>query len=172
MSIAGLGLVLAAAQANAGTEAGKFELTASVADTAEVVGNNSGLNSVDATLGFGYFLTSAIEVKGNVIGVWSTGKGSSNTLLYFLVGPDYNFNLGADSKLVPYVGAYGGGVYYGPSSGSSSFFPAFDAHLGLKYFVTERTSINAQVSYQEYFGNSTTGDVGSVITSIGISYFF
>jgi outer membrane protein W len=104
-----------------------------------------------------------------------SGNGTTYAI-GLLAGPDYNFNI-KDSKFVPYVGVYGG-IYFAQrdndNGGTSSFTEgALDGHVGCRYFVGEHTTINLQVSYQYIFVSEAGGqDIGNIIASLGISYFF
>jgi outer membrane protein W len=165
-----IGAALLALPAFAGTQKGQVELSLSGSGTWGVSGNGKDSKSVVGTLGLGYFFTDALELKGNVVGSWASAPGMDDvTTVTLLGGPDYHFNL-KDSKLVPYVGVYGGALIYDTGHDSETTW-LVDGHVGVKYFIGERTTLNLQVSYQEYFPDQGE-DTGAVVFSLGVSYFF
>jgi outer membrane protein W len=171
----GFGVAILAGQAFAGTEAGKYEITASGSYSHEWEsgsGNSSSIDIYEGTLAGGYFFTDALEVKlqGTFVGIDT--KGSSDYNILVMAGPDYHFRTKTD--MVPYVGVYGGGFFGdGSSAGggsSSSVGGAVDGHVGLKQFIGERTSIDYRVSYQYETVSGTS--LNGVVFSVGISYQF
>lgn len=164
-----IGAALLAIPAFAGTQKGQTELSLFAMGNFGVGGDLDDEKFVEGWLGIGYFFSDAIELKANITGTWLDGvsEEEDNTFMGVLVGPDYHFNI-KDSKFVPYVGVYGGANF--ALTGDTDANAVVDGHAGVKYFVGERTTINAQVSYQYRFEEDR--DASSIMVSFGMSYLF
>ena len=134
---------------------------------------------------FNYFFTSNISIGG-------TWRGSAS---YMEPDPDYNrddtistknfflvrgdFYLGsATSKLMPYVGAQIGQIYYTDESGgekNSDSTGTYGFHGGLKIFAGENTSWNLEFDRTIYSEDQDNGDTLELYIDsffAGFSYYF
>jgi hypothetical protein len=181
---AGTGLL--ALSAFAGTEAGNLEVEGAASlqfQDQHSSGGGGTQNNTDTLyqgqIGLGYFITDAVELKGNAVfqgsAIRGNGNNNDNYSFFILGGVDYHFF--TKEHIVPYVGIYGG-VDLGESSGGGTSTTTtggvVDVHGGMKQFVGERTSIDYRLSYQyiSLSGGGFDQTINALVFSVGVTYQF
>ena len=97
----------------------------------EVEGDDS--SRIDATLGYGYFLTDAVETKLTVTGSKMEGSDASYTL-----GGGVDLHMTPSLPSVPYVGLRGGWSRISESSSQVTY----GAKVGLKSFIAKGVALD------------------------------
>ena len=145
------------APAVAATEEGDQELT--IAVQAQFVEDTT---NVSLAVGFGYFVSDAVEIKGTALVLWS----DDFTLGFFQLEGLFHFNTQGDA--VPYIGAFGGMTIFDAEGFDDSLFIA-GAMVGVKIFLTENTTLFIEVRYLHIFEDNAPT---TILATVGISYFF
>jgi hypothetical protein len=174
-SVITAGLVLIAAQTQAATVEGNWELSglASYAHTWADVddGDSADFSEYLGMVGLGYYVSDALEVKATTAFVGMSGEGMDAFAILLMAGADYHFM--TDRDMVPYVGAYGGGVFadadFAGLDDSTTGF-VFDIHAGLKQFVAANVAIDYRISYQYMEIEDVT--LSNLMAMIGINFQF
>ncbi len=138
----------------AGTKAGSTELGLNASIT------NLSIDSDDdddediqmflGTVTAGYFITDQIQLGGSFMGNRMDYGDSDSTTYDLSAQAKYHFS-SSDQTIVPYVGIQGG--YYtrtydsGDGDESESDGYSYGALGGLKFFVTESTTLNLELNY-------------------------
>ncbi len=130
-----------------------------------------GADTVDTTVlavGYNRFLTNEVSGGINVMQVGAESAGEKATMTYIEVNGKYHI-IQQGQPLVPYVGLYLGRVTIdagGESASGTEIKPA----AGVKYFVSENASVNAELSYAWYSIESV--DVTTTMLNFGLSVYF
>ena len=128
-------------------------------------------DAVETTIlavGYNRFVTNEVSAGINVMTVGAKSGGDKATMTFVEVNGKYHF-IQTGQPLVPYVGLYLGQVTMdagGDSASGTEIKPA----AGLKYFVSENTSLNAELSYAFYTIDSV--DITTLMLAFGISIYF
>jgi hypothetical protein len=172
-----VGATLLASTALAQTEKGKWELSfAGALNSGWLSQDEQNVSSDTLTVysgavSGGYFMTDALEIKGN-IGFLGFSSGEINAYLVPLtIGLDYHFN--TKGTTVPYLGVAGGAWVVG--GGFKDETEAFggvlgDAHVGIKQFLKKDVSINLEVGYQ--YAPLPIVSLHNVTARLGLSLMF
>jgi hypothetical protein len=139
--------------------------------------------SLGAQVSFGYFIDKFWEVGGIVDATWSKSEAkgveieTSSTRL--LLGPQLVLNIPTKTPVVPYVrGALGLALtQFDVEVGSqklddttADFF--WGAGGGLRFFVSESTSVNVGVSYVRIrYDQDWGGDLGVIAVDVALSIY-
>jgi len=133
---------------HAATNAGDSRIGGNLSYSSPDVGDDS----IFLFANYGYFFTAEIEISANVGFI---DAGGSDSIIYG-AGGKYHFNTDAD--LVPYVGA---GLLVFDSDDFED--ETITVSGGLDQFISERTSINYEASYDSE---------SNLRALIGISFYF
>lgn len=173
-----------AAAANPGSaiQQGSSELGGQISlegSTSTTEGSSTEYDSSTATLGitYGYFVTDAIQLAGRYFSV-SSSSGTDGTVTnettysYLYLEGKYHF-YSKGQTFIPYVGVGIGTAsmtsespgYTYSSSGSSSSLMG-----GVKYFVSENTSLNTELNVGSAKFDTTTTNTTRLL--IGFSVYF
>jgi opacity protein-like surface antigen len=163
----------------AGIQAGKGELGIAAAYTMPDEGDT---DSYTAMSSLGYFVTNQIQLGVGLIVSGTTGDNDSRVLAG-LGQVKYHFNYAKDQTVVPFLGIQGG--LYNISYKSSEYDDdagevvdkdksetafSYGGMGGVKFFVTENTSLNTEVNYQRV--KIDESDSGTLTFLIGLSFYF
>jgi|GEM_PF-1481037 len=141
-------------------------------------------NTTIGMVQYGYFITDQIQLGGDVLYMGGTTKvddekSSSNT-----IGADLNAKYHFISKgqsIVPYLGIQAGYLDLSAKSDSdkadgNAF--SYGGMGGVKFFITEKTSFNAEVNYRRYrldvtsSGTKVGADINQLMLLLGFSVYF
>jgi outer membrane protein W len=146
--------------------------------------DSDGKTKVDTTTisaGYGYFITDAISIGASVMGIGvdvtdSSDNKSKNTFTYLQLDGKYHF-YSKGATVVPYLGASVGEAMIKSESGNESNSANGTMVMGrggLKFFVSESTSVNLELNYARY--KTTMDDITATTNAttfeIGISTYF
>jgi len=161
-------LLLAAPGAYAGVGQGDIEVGASISLTSQEQETDDGFGGTTTTktdygsvsANGGYFFTDMIEFKLALFMLVSTDitTGSINPGADFLFAPK-------GTTLVPFAGAS-----YGLAVGDLDDTDFLEFHGGLKYFIRERTSLEAKLARFEAIDSDF--DVGHTDLTVGFNVYF
>ncbi len=149
-----------ACSAFAGTEQGQVEVGGMVTYFKSVGDTDFDMSMWFVTAYGGYFVTDFIEVKGTA-SVY--GGEDQDTTGSVGLGADFFFIPGAD--LSPYLGASG----QMDLSEEAADDIQVEGHGGLKYFLSEATSVNMEARYASTVENLT--DIGTLMVLVGLSVY-
>lgn len=145
----------------AGTEAGDFEVGGQVMYMSPQNEQADDMAFFVGTLGI--FLSPHVEGIVRVT-YFISGDHKSGS-----VGPGAEFYLTpeADMTLV-----FGGTVQFDVGDNADDSDPQYDVHGGVKFFVTERASLNALVGWMDILSSDDDKeDTGTLYTSLGVSLY-
>ena len=153
---------------SAGTAEGDRELA--------IAGSFSKIDDADSLtlqVSFGYFATAAIEVRASV-GIDRMDLGSGfDTVTVLTLGVDGLYHFNTETDVLPYVGA---GFLYSRFDAGDFDESAIGVKgiLGVKFFVSESTSLNLEYNYIKIFDDDYEDADTDVIhlLLIQISFFF
>jgi len=115
----------------------------------------------------GYFLTPQIQI--GALGLMGGNiNGETQTIYSFAGDFRYNFSYDKAQTVVPYLGIQAG--FGGTSNGTSESAFAYGAMGGIKFFVTERASLNFGVNWVRTTIGDT--DVDMFSGTVGVSFYF
>ena len=170
---------LVASPAYAGVQSGDTEVS--------IFGLISSDNEADTStvvLGgaFGHFFTDNFEGKGSfTMAGTSDASGYGSTALFFGGGGDFLMG-GAKATFVPYVGGLLNLtlITVDSTAGSADGVGAtLDLHIGCKFFVTERASLDVQfrqvsgtVTLTDAAGNTADQDISNTDLLFGVNAYF
>jgi opacity protein-like surface antigen len=159
-------LLAIAGSSYAGTEAGMMELGLQGSYTQTKI-DNEDFKFYLGFFNFGYFVTPQIEV--GALGLFG-GNINGETQRIYAGSADlrYNFSYNKAQTVVPYLGIQAG--IAGTADGTSESAFAYGAVGGLKFFVTERTSLNAGLSYVRT--KISDKDIDTFTGTVGLSFYF
>ncbi len=134
-------------------------------------------------LGYAYFLTDAFSLGASILGVGNSttptgGDTTSTTVTYVQLDGKFHF-YSKGQTVIPYVGLSVGATAI--SSQSKGFTDSASGSMvagrgGLKFFVSETTSLNLELAVDQYSyqfaGSSTTTTNQDTIFSVGFSTYF
>ncbi len=147
-------------------------------------------------VGYGYFLTDAVQLGSTISETITSTKPFVENELNSFTQDTYTFNLDLfaryhfykkGSVFVPYVGAQAGWINYyqkqketvgGTTSnvGRNGNAISYGGMAGVKYFLDENTSLNAEMNYRRYdidLGKDAPTATHDVLKwLIGLSYYF
>jgi len=150
----------------AGTEAGMMELGIQGTYTQTKVEGND-FKFYLGMVNFGYFFTPQIQV--GVMGLLGGTLDGDNQKVYGASGQlKYNFSSNKAQTMIPYLGVQAG--IYGTSNGSSESAFSYGGMGGLKFFLSENTSLNLEINYQRTKLASTDIDIFQGL--VGVSFYF
>lgn len=144
-------------------------------------GGDLNTKAADYQVGYGYFITDAIQ-----LGAFHTGRYQLQSASGQSDNKFSNFGLDLSAKyhfyskgatLVPYLGLQGGVVNVsidsGGSSSSSNNF-SYGGMGGLKFFFSENFSFNTELNYRRYKNTFSNVDVTNddFRLFLGFSYYF
>lgn len=156
----GLCLFVCVPIARAGFNSGDFELTLQATGTSPA---NTGTFIAGGGIGVGYFLTDDLE-----LGVQQTASYSDTgdaTLIATTTG-SADINIGLDSNLILFAGAFGGATY-----GDIETSWIVGPEAGVKVFVADSTLIAFTVRYGIPVDNGSFDD-GDFAYNLGLSWRF
>jgi len=177
-----VGLVLVMATSALAINKGQSELNlyGAIGETTTKAKGASSQTSDDFTtrIGYGYFFTDAFSLGADIDYNYSKSQGSSDgtNTIYTLLTTKYHFM--PKNTLVPYIGAQLGGYFMDAGSNLSSTGFAYGALGGIKYFLTENASINAELNFlgmsttTKASGRSYDADMTRLQAMFGLSYYF
>lgn len=160
---------------------GNFDIT-STSSTAKVGSYSSTSSSSSTSLGatYGYFLTDAVQLAGRIFATGtSSGSGSSKsesvTTYYYLEGKYHFYQKGQD--MIPYLGLGLGALNITSTSGGTSTSGSGSSYAlmgGIKYFISENTSANAELNISSNTYTFSGADITAATTRLwaGFSYYF
>lgn len=164
--LAALMIFTIAATSYAGTEKGMMELGIQGSYNQTKI-DNEDFKFYLAMFNFGYFFTPQIEV--GVLGlVGGNINGESNRIYAGSADLRYNFSFDKAQTVVPYLGVQAG--IAGTSNGTSESAFAYGGLGGIKFFVSEKTSLNLGLSFVRTKIRST--DIDTLTGTIGLSFYF
>ena len=134
------------------------------------------------SLGLHNFVTERLSLGGSllVMGVQTQLPGSGNDTAtvstYLQLDAKYHF-YEKGQQAIPYVGfSIGDALSRAQGTGSVDYSNAlmWTPRAGLKYFVSESTSINMEVNYSQYTQNFGQGsvDISSLSLQVGFATYF
>lgn len=162
-----------------GLQQGKSELggyadISGTSSTAKVGSYSSTSTSSSTSLGFtyGYFLTDAIQLSGRLFAVGTESSGTTTSTTYTYLEGKYHF-YEKGQELVPYLGLGLGGlsIKSGGVSGSGSSVALMG---GLKFFISENTSINPELNISSNSYSMSGAEITAATTRlfVGFSLYF
>ena len=164
--LAAVMLLAIAGTSYAGTEAGMMELGLQGSYTQTKIGDED-FKFYLGFFNFGYFITPQIEV--GVMGLFGGNiNGETERIYAGYADARYNFSYNKAQTVVPYLGIQAG--IAGSANGSSESAFAYGALGGIKFFVTERASLNLGVNWAHTKIADT--DVDTFTGTIGVSFYF
>lgn len=179
-------IVLLVGTANAQTEKGKWELSLLGSYNCGWISagdyNSQTLQIYDGGLGVGYFLSKPLEVKLDAAILGAGGGGVNMAVVPVTLGLNYHFNIErlspyTEGKTVPYIGAGLGGAFatggitdLNTGGSQTTGCIMFDAHVGLKQFVSKNVSLNFQVGYQ--YLPLPFINLNNITAGVGLSFYF
>jgi len=164
--LAAVMLLAIAGTSYAGTEAGMMELGLQGSYTQTKIGDED-FKFYLGFFNFGYFITPQIEV--GVMGLFGGNiNGETERIYAGYADARYNFCYDKAQTVVPYLGIQAG--IAGSANGSSESAFAYGALGGIKFFVTERASLNLGVNWAHTKIADT--DVDTFTGTIGVSFYF
>ncbi len=123
------------------------------------------LTTIAAT--YGYFLTDEIQLNGTILYV-GAGDGTTTSLKGLDLQGKYHFYQKGQTA-IPYVGIQLGSIAT-EDAGTSSTSTSYGAMGGLKYFISENTSVNPELNYRSYQFSGVS--VTSTALLVGFSVYF
>jgi len=159
-------LLAIAGTSYAGTEAGLMELGLQGSYTQTKIGSDD-FKFYLGFFNFGYFITPQIEL--GVMGLFGGNiNGETERIYAGYADARYNFSYNKAQTVVPYLGIQAG--IAGSANGDSESAFAYGALGGIKFFVSERTSLNLGVNWAHMKIADT--DVDTFTGTIGLSFYF
>ena len=160
--------------ADAGVKQGDMEISVATAwqrlNFEPGIGGFS-LDGAATALGLGYFLTNELEVGLSATGMWISIDDIGLDLGAYNVGANLKYHLLTEGTIVPYAGmqaCYSFTEIMGPDFDGIMWGPLG----GVKFFVSESTSIFVEYQYQLFGGNiGTVFEDGHEIL-VGLSFAF
>lgn len=120
----------------------------------------------------GYFVTDNIEINFAPTVIYIEAEGEEVTMYSYFGNVKYNF-FSSGQTAVPYLGLQAGisGAEYGGDSDSNF---AYGGMAGVKFFLTEDLSFDAEVNYlkTEFDVDDTTVDMDNLGLFLGFKYYF
>lgn len=177
------GLVLALSTSAFALNKGQSELNAYASigstKTKPEGGSTSKNTDVNTRFGYGYFLTDGLSLGADIDYSYSksgeAGAEATNSM-YFLGTAKYHFM--PKSVVTPYVGVQLGGYTSETGSTSSTDGYAYGVLGGVKFFMTENASLNAELNMLSMSVSTTVGtssydaDMTNIKGLVGLSYYF
>lgn len=159
-------LLAIAGTSYAGTEAGMMELGLQGSYTQTKIDNDD-FKFYLGYVNFGYFLTPQIQI--GALGMMGGNiDGETQTIYAGYADLRYNFSYNKAQTVVPYLGIQAGMA--GTSNGTSESAFAYGGMAGIKFFVTEKASLNVGVNYvRTTIGNT---DIDTFMGTVGLSFYF
>ncbi len=161
------GLLLAVAGSSyAGTEAGMMELGLQGSYTQTKI-DDEDFKFYLGFVNFGYFFTPQLEL--GAMGMFAGNiNGETNRIYAGYADFRYNFSYDKAQTVVPYLGVQAG--IAGMADGTSESAFAYGALGGVRFFVTERASLNLGVNWvRTKIGDN---DIDTFTGTVGLSFFF
>lgn len=156
--VAGAALMALSMGAQAGVKAGDLEIGVSGDLT-----STEGSDSLNLSGSVGYFFTDNWQGKlAASLDVSDSAAGDSESVFIY-TGADYNWAIADNKDLVPFAG---GGVAFLTGDASAEFF---DIHVGIKNFLSERTSLQTQLLFLSPF---ESGGDGVTQLQVGLNFYF
>jgi opacity protein-like surface antigen len=160
-------LLTIAGTSYAGTEAGMMELGLQGSYTQTKMNGSDDFKFYLWMVNFGYFFTPQLQI-GLMGLVGGTMDGSSDKIYGGSGQFRFNFSFNKAQTVVPYLGVQTG--IYGTSNGKSESAFAYGGMAGLKFFMSEKTSLNLEGNWQRTKVASTDIDVFQGL--VGVSFYF
>jgi len=150
----------------AGTEAGMMELGLQGSYTQTKIGDED-FKFYLGFFNFGYFITPQIEL--GVMGLFGGNiNGETERIYAGYADARYNFSYNKAQTVVPYLGVQAG--IAGTADGDSDSAFAYGALGGVKFFVTERASLNLGVNWVR--ARIADSDIDTFTGTVGLSFYF
>jgi hypothetical protein len=151
----------------AGTSAGQMEFGLQGTYTQTKMSGSEDFKFYLGMVNFGYFFTPQLQV--GIMGLLGGTINGESTKVYGGAGQfKFNFSFDKAQTVVPYLGVQAG--IYGTSNGTSESAFAYGAMGGLKFFLSENTSLNLEGNWQRTKVVSTDVDVFQGL--VGVSFYF
>jgi len=154
-----------AGTANAAVKEGDTEISLYGSYTGTDYEDGSSSDSTVLALGVGRFFTDELELGGTVLGAWA------EDIDLYALGGTLKYHFLTDRTTVPY---FGGQLSYSlyEAAGTDVDGLLYGPLAGMKFFVSENTSLFVEYQYQIY-----GGDIGDFLESshalmFGISWLF
>jgi len=150
-------ILLSSSLALAQVERGNWELTLGALGT-----NNNDFDQLafGGSAQLGYFVTDWLELGLRQTLTYVKVSDSTSTDASTAFALDVNFPLGADRRIVPFVGGHVGFFYGDTVTDSFEYGP----EAGLKYFVNSTTFVYGRVEWQ-FFEDNIAGGGGTTSSS-------
>jgi opacity protein-like surface antigen len=160
------GAMPATAEINAGTS----ELGVSI--SSQKLENDNTDTEITTTIinvFYGYFITKAFEIAGNISIVENEINGAGSTQTGLELQGKYHF-VGATDIFLPYLGIQAG--VYGIDSGSTELRGRSYGFMGgAKYFLSDKVSVNLEYNYRALeLEDEDDNTSDSTVTVLGIGY--
>ena len=150
----------------AGTEAGMMELGLQGSYTQTKIGDED-FKFYLGFFNFGYFFTPQLEL--GVMGLFGGNiNGETNRIYAGYADFRYNFCYDKAQTVVPYLGVQAG--IAGTANGDSDSAFAYGALGGVRFFVTERASLNLGVNWVRT--RISDSDIDTFMGTVGVSFYF
>ncbi len=150
----------------AGTDAGMMELGLQGSYTQTKI-DDEDFKFYLGYFNFGYFLTPQLQL--GALGMFGGNiNGETNRIYGISADFRYNFSYDKAQTVVPYLGIQAG--VSGISDGTNESAFAYGAMGGIKFFVTERASLNFGVNWVRTRIEDT--DIDTFMGSVGFSVYF
>ena len=162
-------VILAAAPSWARTEAGTMELGMS-ASSQKFENDDTGgeVTTTIINVLYGYFVTDAIELAGNLSVIENEMGSAKATQTGFELQFKYHLT-GFGELLMPYLGVQAG--VFGFDGTTDLFGNSYGLMGGAKYFVTEKTSVNLEYNYRTMtLKDDADNEYDATVTVLGIGY--
>ncbi len=150
----------------AGTEAGMMELGV-MGSYIQTKIDNEDFKFYLGFFNFGYFLTPQLQI--GALGMFGGNiNGETNRIYAASADFRYNFSYNKAQTTVPYLGIQAGISGIADGSNESAF--AYGAMGGVKFFVTERASLNLGLNWvRSKIGDN---DIDTLMGTVGLSFYF
>ncbi len=163
-------LLAPATPAWAQTEAGMTELGVSISSQ-KLESDDAGtdVNTTIINVLYGYFITDAIEIAGNLNVIDNDFGETETTQTGFELQLKYHF-IGAMTSFLPYLGVEAG--VYGLDDGTDELKGKSVGFMGgAKYFMSEKTSLNLEYNFRMMqLEDEQDESYDATITVLGIGY--
>jgi len=161
-----MGAASADAAYRIGMGVNEFTVFGSISNMSPSTGDS--IKTTIVAAGYNRFVTNDISAGANIETVTASSGGNKAEMTFIEINGKYHF-IRKGEPLVPYAGLYLGRVSMKAGDVSESgteFKPA----VGLKYFVSDNTSVNAELSYSRAsIGGETTN---TTALNFGLSVYF
>ena len=161
-------LVLTPTIAAAQAERGSWELTLAGVGTSN---KDFDQHAIGLSGGLGYFVFDSVELSLRQTLTYVKSEDTTATDASTQFALDWQFRLGDDGRIQPFIGGNVGYVYGDDVSDSLEYAP----EAGVKYFVNTTTFVYFRAEYQffsRFSGASNSSDDRQVVYGLGIGFRF